>query len=86
MAVIKTITTERGVVFPDQYCRVDVVDVSNKNQMRFEVGVYLSQKSADLPPHRVELFNGDFDLYSDQNVWQQAYACLKTYWADAVDA
>lgn len=85
MAVIKTIVTDRGVVYPDQYCRVDRVDVT-KTEMVFGVGVYLNQAATEHPPHRIESFNGSFDLYSDQNVWQQAYAHLKTYWSDAVDA
>ena len=85
MAVIKTIVTDRGVVYPDQYCRVDKVDVT-KSAMSFDVGIYLSQAAAEHPPHRIETFYGDFDLYGSQNVWQQAYAHLKVFWSDAVDA
>lgn len=85
MAVIKTIVTDRGVVYPDQYCRVDKVDVT-KTSMSFDVGIYLSQAVTENPPHRIETFYGDFDLYSSLNVWQQAYAHLKTFWSDAVDA
>lgn len=85
MAVIKTITTDRGVVYPDQYCRVDKVDAW-KDKMLFDVGVYLNQVATENPPHRVIHFNGDFDMYSDLNLWQQAYAILKQQWPDSVDA
>lgn len=86
MAVIKTITTERGVVYPDQYCRVDSVKAS-KTEMSFDVGIYFNEEVArdNTPPHRVETYAGPFDLYGD-NPWVQAYAILKTKWLDAVDA
>lgn len=85
MAVINTITTERGVVFPDQYCRVDRADVT-KTTMRYVVGIYFNQTATENPPHREEMFECAFDLFSDQNVWQQAYANLKQRWTEAVDA
>lgn len=85
MAVIKTITTERGVVYPDQYCRVDAARVE-KNSMRYDIGIYFNQAATENPPHRVETFEAPFDLFSDQNVWQQAYENLKNIWTDAVDA
>lgn len=85
MAVIKTITTERGVVYPDQYCRVDSARVE-KNHMRYDIGIYFNQAATANPSHRLETFDAPFDLLSDRNVWQQAYADLKTNWPDAVDA
>lgn len=85
MAVIKTITTERGVVYPDQYCRVESADVS-KTKMRFSVGIYFNKEATENPPHRIDDFIGDFDLYSEMNVWQQAYATLKIIWPDSIDA
>lgn len=85
MAVIQTITTERSVVYPDQYCRVDAVRVE-KTRMQYDIGIYFNQSATENPPHRLETFEAPFDLFSEQNVWQQAYADLKTYWPDAVDA
>lgn len=85
MAVIYTFTTERGVVFPDQYCRIEEA-VVDKNKMRYTVGVYFNKEATANPPHRAEIFETSFDLYSDQNVWQQAYNDLKTQWVDTVDA
>lgn len=84
MALINTIITDRGVVYPDQYCRVDQAYVT-KNTMQYAVGIYLNQAATENPAHRVENFSCDFDLYSDQNVWQQAYADLKLRWTEAVD-
>lgn len=85
MAVINTIITDRGVVYPDQYCRVERADVT-KTTMNYVVGIYLNQQATENPPHRAENFSCDFDLFSDQNVWQQAYADLKLRWTEAVDA
>lgn len=85
MAVIKTIITERGVVYPDQYCRVDAARVE-KNRMQYDIGIYFNQAATANPPHRLDTFDAPFDLFSNQNVWQQAYADLKTSWPDAVDA
>lgn len=86
MALIKTIITDRGVVYPDQYCRVDRVDAS-KTDMRFSVGIYLSAETAieGQPPHRMEEYQCPYNLFGD-NPWIQAYTTLKTYWPDAVDA
>lgn len=85
MAVIKTITTERGVVYPDQYCRVDSARVE-KNRMQYDIGIYFNQAATENPPHRIDTFEAPFDLFSGLNVWQQAYADLKTQWTDVVDA
>lgn len=85
MAVIKTIVSERGVVYPDQYCRIEEV-MAFKTKMLYKVGIYLNQTATENPPHRIDTFNCDFDLYSDLNLWQQAYVHLKTVWSDSVDA
>ena len=85
MAVIKTITTERGAVFPDQYCRIEEMGAT-KTTMTYSVSIYMNQSATQYPPHRIETFNGEFNLYSPLNVLQQAYDDLKTHWSDAVDA
>lgn len=88
MAIIKTIVSERGIVYPDQYIRVDRVQ-ARKTDMDIEVGVYLTQQQAadGIPPHRIEAFFGvPFDMDAGLNLWQQAYAAVKQQWPDAVDA
>lgn len=85
MALIYTFVTERGVVFPDQYCRVMEARVE-KERMQYTVGVYFNKAATENPPHRAESFEAPFSLISNQNVWQQAYADLKTQWTDTVDA
>ena len=85
MAVIKTITTEVGAVFPDQYCRIDEM-TATKTQMTYTVGIYLNESVADAPPHRAIQFSGEFNLYSPLNVLEQAYNHLKQHWPDAIDA
>ena len=84
MAVIKTITTETGATFPDQYCRIDEM-TATKAAMTYTVGIYLHQDVADLPPHRAIVFSGEFNLYSPLNVLEQAYAHLKRHWPDCKD-
>lgn len=86
MALIQTITTDRGVVYPNQYCRIDEVNATKEN-MKFMVGIYLSEEAAreGQPPHRAEQFFSQFNLYGD-NPWIQAYTFLKQCWPDAVDA
>jgi len=86
MAIIKTITTERGVIYPDQYCRVDIVR-ANKTEISFDVGIYFDEQTArnGMPPHRTETFGGQYDLLGD-NPWVQAYGIIKQHWPDAVDA
>jgi hypothetical protein len=85
MAVLKTIITDRGIIFPEQYCRIDEMSAT-KTHMSYSVGIYLNQQVSDNPPHRIEVFSGSFDLYSPLNVLEQAYTHLKTIWPDAVDA
>lgn len=86
MAVIKTITTNRGVIFPDQYCRIEFIN-AEKTKMSFGVGIYINQQMAqeNNPPHLIEHFSGNYDLYGD-NPWLQAYAILKQHWQDVTDA
>ena len=85
MAVIRTITTDRGAVFPNQYCRIEEM-TATKTTMSYNVAIYMSQDVTDMPPHRIETFNGEFNLYSPLNVLQQAYDHLKQQWPDAIDA
>lgn len=85
MAVISTYIYNTGSVFENQYCRIEQVEVK-KDKMKYEVGIYLGDYATDNPPHAIESFESSFDLYSDKNVWQQAYEDLKTHWTDTVDA
>lgn len=85
MAIIKTIVTERNVIYTDQYCRVENATVT-KNEMRYSIGVYFDKAASEtMPPHRAEEFVAPFDLFSTANVWQQAYADIKQIWPDAID-
>ena len=84
MAIITDIITER-TTFPQQYVRVEAVQTT-KDQMRIDVGVHLSEESSkEVPPHRIEHVMGEFDLYGDKNVWQQAYEYIKRRWPDHTD-
>lgn len=88
MAIIKTIVSERGIVYPDQYIRVDRVQ-ARKTDMDIEAGVYLTQQQAidGTPPHRAEGFmNVPFDMDAELNLWQQAYAAIKLQWPESLDA
>lgn len=82
MAIISNEIDERGHVFENQYIRVDKVSVT-KNTMDIQVGVY---QDPDAFPHRVHTLQGEFDLYSDLNVWQQAYVYVKQRWSEHQDA
>lgn len=86
MALVHTVVTERGVVYQDQYCRVEEVNAS-KTEMSFDVYIYFTEQDAKsgMPCHRSERYFGAYNLFGD-NPWVQAYAILKTYWPDAVDA
>lgn len=87
MAIITDIITERGYTYRQQYCRVDGVAVT-KTSMTVDMGVYETAERAATEgfPHRMETLSGPFDLLSDLNPWQQAYAIIKERWPDAVDA
>lgn len=87
MAVLKTVVTDRGLEFSDQYCRVEEIRAS-KSRMVYTIGIHLNQVSAQngLPPHRAEDFSCSFSPVAELNPWQQAYADLKERWPDAVDA
>lgn len=82
MAIISNEIDERGYAFENQYIRVDKVSVT-KDRMTVEVGVY---KSPDVLPHRINVVEGEFDLYSDLNVWQQAYVYVKQRYPEHQDA
>lgn len=83
MAIITDVPTDR-TFFPQQYVRIDRVDVE-KTQMRVDVGVYFNESMKDHPPHRIEHVYGEFDLYSELNLWQQAYVYVKQRWPEYTD-
>lgn len=85
MAVIKTIVTDRNVIFSDQYCRVESATAVDKSNLRYTIGIYMNKEVVTEPPHRAEIFETTFDLYSKSNLWQQAYADIKNRWPDATD-
>lgn len=85
MAIITDVITER-TVFPQQYVRVEAVR-TDKNMMFVDVGIHLSEQSSkEVSPHRIEHVMGEFDLYSDKNLWEQAYIYIKNRWQDHTDA
>lgn len=85
MAIVRTIITDRGVIYENQYCRVDKVEIINKSNMQYTIGVYFNKDATSNFPHRAEIFESQFDLYNELNVWQQAYADIKGRWPDAID-
>lgn len=87
MAIRTTIVTERGVPFENQYVRIENVILTNKINMRIEVGVYLTEEHArtGINPHMIETVSGSFDIHSDLNVWQQGYNLIKAKWVDYID-
>lgn len=84
MAFRTDIISERGVVYPNQYCRVDAVRAT-KTSMEVDLGVYLDTPSEGDVPHRLDTFRGSFDLFSPLNAWQQAYGVVKEYFPSTVD-
>jgi hypothetical protein len=87
MALQTDIQSERGIVYPNQYVRVDEIR-ARKTEMAVDAGVYLTQQQAadGLPPHRIEsFFNVPFDMDAEDNAWQQAYAFLKARYPEALD-
>lgn len=87
MAIIAGTPGERGLFFPDQYIRIEKIEVE-KTKMRIEVGVHLNQESAldGNPPHTVEYVFSDFDMYSTKNLWEQGYEKIKQRWVNSIDA
>jgi len=83
MAIITDVPTDR-TYFPQQYLRIERIDL-NKTQMTVDVGVYFNQSMTELPPHRIEHVVGEFDLYSELNLWQQAYVYVKERWSNYTD-
>ena len=86
MAIQTDVVGLRGQLYENQYVRVDQVQCT-KTDMIAEAGVYRSQAAATAGeyPHMVEQFHGAFDLHSELNPWEQAYALLKQRWFEAVD-
>lgn len=86
MAIKTDFITERGIMYPDQYMRVDQVHCT-KTDMNIVVGIYVTQEQAanGAPPHFAEVLFGEFDMNSPLNLWEQAYAAVKQRWPNAVD-
>jgi hypothetical protein len=86
MAIETDYITERGILFPKQYLRVDEV-YALKNEMTITVGVYMNQEQAvnGVPAHAADRVFGSYDMYSNQNLWEQAYALIKQRWPNAID-
>lgn len=86
MAIISDEVDLRGHIFENQYIRVDRVNTT-KTEMEIEAGVYYSEQSASSGelPHRVHTLHGPFDMHSELNVWQQAYAIAKQRWPEHQD-
>jgi hypothetical protein len=88
MAIITDIVSEVNYTYRSQYCRPDSVIAKNKTTLTVAVGVYETAQRAESgePPHLLYMLDGTFDMYSDQNLWQQAYAAMKQKWPDSTDA
>lgn len=86
MAIQVDVVGDRGALYPAQYVRVDEV-LCTKSEMSIVVGVYFTQQQAveGVPPHMIEHFAGSFDMHSEHNAWQQAYAQVKQRWPEAID-
>lgn len=87
MALLLNYFDSRGTDFGIQYYRVDKVEVT-RNKLQALIGLYNTEQEAKngIPPHTVIDVDGAFDMYSDKNLWQQAYAAAKAQWPDAQDA
>lgn len=84
MAIITDVITER-TTYPQQYVRVENVHV-NKDTLTVDVGIHLSEESSkEIPPHRIEHVDGPFDMYSELNLWEQAYVIIKQRWQTHTD-
>lgn len=86
MAIQNDYITERGILFPEQYLRVDEI-YTLKNQMTVTVGVYMNQEQASngIPAHAADRLVGEYDMYSTKNLWEQAYVLVKQRWPDSID-
>ena len=72
-------------VLQNQYIRVQHVLV-NKDTMDVYIAVFSDVPEAGDEPHTVEPFRRlPFDMYSTQNVWQQAYEGIKQWFPESVD-
>ena len=87
MAIISDYVGFRGVFYPLQYIRIDKATIVNKNTLVIEVGIYLTEQLAasGSPPHTIEAYSGEYDLFSDANPWQQGYQLLKTIFPNYTD-
>jgi len=85
MAIIANVVTETGAIFPQQYIRVDNV-TAHKDRVSIFAGIYMNEELKNTPPHRAEILYGEFDLYSELNLWEQAYIAIKQMWPEYTDA
>ncbi len=88
MAIITDVVTDVGYTYKSQYCRPHIVAATNKTTLFITVGVYETVQHAERgdPPHILHYLDGDFDMYSGNNLWQQAYVAMKKKWPDSTDA
>lgn len=86
MAIITDFISDRGYVYRNQYGRVEEAKVM-KTKIYATFGFYESQHDAEQNecPHSAEILSGDFDLNSNLNVWEQAYAIAKIKWPNSAD-
>lgn len=84
MAIQKTVTTQHGLVANNAYHKVENVAIQNKDQMSFNVKVFVS-KEQNLP-FEMLAFSCVYDIQGDNPI-HQAYKYVKTLpeFSDAVD-
>lgn len=84
MAIQKTVTTQHGLVANNAYHKVENVAIQNKDQMSFNVKVFVS-KEQNLP-FEMLAFSCVYDIQGDNPI-RQAYKYVKTLpeFSDAVD-
>ncbi len=80
MAIITNVIDERGFVYENQYVRIEKASITNKIFLDVELGVYFTKQDASTGgyPHRIENMQGEYDLFSSKNTWEQAYDLIKT--------
>ena len=84
MALEKTITTQHGIVVNNAYHKVDNVVIRNKDQMEFNVKIFVSKEQN--VPFELLAFVCAYDIQGDNPI-RQAYKYLKTLqeFSDAID-
>ena len=85
MAFIADFRNPDGYVYPKQYIRIREV-LLGKDVMDIFFEVFLSPPQGDDTPHLIDrLLRRPYDMYSDMNVWQQAYAEVKPLFDSPID-